>query len=224
MALIASFADFAQFIREAGFSLGGGNPHGIFTYGEHLAPNIRWHTGDPQTDPWAWRIRAVEECGDIAYAKLFLGISGYIHRDFYPDFLAVRRGGLSLDDLYKKGEISSLCRRVYRVIETSGPTAMHDVKSLAGVSKEEALRYERSLVELQARMFITVCGQAQRISRKGETYGWYSAVFCTTEQFFPQAFEEAAGIDRKDAAARIKARILEMNPQAGEKDIRKFIG
>ena len=31
---------------------------------------------DPETDPWEWRIRVLDERDDIAYAKLFYKKSG----------------------------------------------------------------------------------------------------------------------------------------------------
>ena len=64
---IRNFSDFCALLLECGFSLGGGNPKGVFSL---LAPGcleqqedspIRSHTGDPDTDPWEWRMRVLEE-------------------------------------------------------------------------------------------------------------------------------------------------------------------
>jgi hypothetical protein len=74
------------------------------------------------------------------------------------------------------------------------------------------------------RMFLTVCGRQQKLSQKGEEYGWYSTVFCTTEQFWgEEVFAEAAKIKKDDAMKAISDQVLVLNPQAEEKKIRKFI-
>ena len=65
---IRSFSDFTSALLSAGFSIGGGNGEGIFSvipssWGE-AAPYetpVRWHTGDPETDPWEWRMRVLNE-------------------------------------------------------------------------------------------------------------------------------------------------------------------
>ena len=74
------------------------------------------------------------------------------------------------------------------------------------------------------RMFLTMCGRQQKLSQKGEEYGWYSTVFCTTEQFWgDEVFSQAEKIARGDAVESIKKQVLVLNPQAEEKKISKFI-
>ena len=55
---ICSFSDFCNVLLDSGFTLGGGNDKGIYTvipngWGEQpsIDSPIRWHTGDPETDP-----------------------------------------------------------------------------------------------------------------------------------------------------------------------------
>jgi hypothetical protein len=98
--MILGYNDFVNSLLDAGFSMGGGNSEGIFSvvsWSWNEAPPydtpVRWHTGDPETDPWEWRIRVLDERDDIAYAKLFFKKSGYITKEWYPYFLAVRRSG-----------------------------------------------------------------------------------------------------------------------------------
>ena len=92
--------------------MGGGNAKGIYAvipYDWKSTPpgcNIVWHTGDPETDPWEWRMRVLEEKKEIAYAKVFFNASGYIAKGWYPYFLAVRRQGMTLEDWYEIGKIS----------------------------------------------------------------------------------------------------------------------
>ena len=61
-------------------------------------------------------MRVLDERGDIAYAKLFFKKSGYIIKEWYPYFLAARRGGNTFDEAYKDGTISHLAKRIYDVV------------------------------------------------------------------------------------------------------------
>lgn len=56
---IRNYNDFVTELLNAGFSVaGGGNDEGVFgllKFGWDNQPtdsHIRWHTGDPETDPW----------------------------------------------------------------------------------------------------------------------------------------------------------------------------
>ena len=145
---------------------------------------VRWHTGDPETDPWEWRMRVLEERDDVAYAKLFFRTSGYIVWPLYPLFYAVRRRGESLEEAYRRGTVSGAAKRIYDVLAASGGVALHDLKLLGRFSKGEKSAFDRALTDLQSRMFITVCGREQKRDKNGRAYGWSSTVFTTVEDFW----------------------------------------
>ena len=83
---INHFNDFIQELRSVGFTIGGENGEGVFTLSDAFGESIAWHTEDPETDPWEWRIRVLDEYTDIAYGKLFFRKSGYITKEWYPIF------------------------------------------------------------------------------------------------------------------------------------------
>ena len=95
--MIQNYDEFITELHRAGFSLGGGSSKGIyaavpFDWTEQPAgTQVRWHTGEPDTDPWEWRMRVLEERSDIAYAKVFFRGSGYITREWYPFFMSAAR-------------------------------------------------------------------------------------------------------------------------------------
>ena len=69
-----------------------------------------------------------------------------------------------------------------------------------------------------------MCGNLQKLSQKGEKYGWPSTVFCTTESFWgSEVFAEVSKIGKREAIDEITARILALNPEADRKKIDKFI-
>ena len=231
MKQIRNFADFTDALLQAGFSMGGGNSDGIFSLiswsWEETPPYetpVRWHTGNPDTDPWEWRMRVLDERTDIAYGKVFFKKSGFITKTWAPYFLAARRGKAEFDGAYTDGTFSHAAKRIYNTVLEYGTLPLHAIKQIAGFSSEDKSRFDGALTELQMRMFLTMCGRQQKLSQKGEEYGWYSTVFCTTEQFWGEdVFAKAAAISRDAAIEAIAKQVLVLNPQAEEKKISKFI-
>ena len=228
---IKNYNDFITTLLNAGFSMANGNSEGIYSvisWNWNETPPyetpVRWHTGDPETDPWDWRIRVLEERDDIAYAKLFFNKGSYITKEWYPYFLAVRRGGRSLAEEYEDGNISSLAKRIYEVITENEQIPLHVIKQIGGFNKNDSSRFDRALVELQIKMFVTMCGRQQKISKKGEEYGWSSTVFCTVERYFgEEVVKQADEIDEREAIEKITEQIYGLNPAADPRKIARFI-
>ena len=229
--MVKNYDDFVETLLRSGFSMGGGNDEGIYAvipWGWNEAPPyetpISWHTDDPETDPWVWRMRVLEERSDIAYSKLFFKKSGFITRGWYPLFLAVRRGGKTFEEAYDDGTISHSAKRIYDAVSENEVLPLHAIKQVAGFSKDDKSAFDRALTELQMRMFLTMCGRQQKASSKGENIAWASTVFCTAERFFGhEVFDEAANISADDAMERITGQVLQLNPSASKKKIDKFI-
>ena len=239
--MINNYNDFIETLLSAGFSMAGGGDDGIFAvikwgWNEALPYDtpIKWHTGDPDTDPWEWRIRVLNERDDIAYAKLFFKKSGYITKSWYPYFLAARRDGETFEDAYARGVISHFAKRIYDAVSENGTLPLHGIKQVAGFTRDDKSGFDRALTELQMGMFLTMCGQQSMATGKdsigldmepGQSGSWPSTVFCTTERFFgDEVFDKAAKISKEEAAQRIREQVLALNPDAAEKKIAKFIG
>ncbi|MDR0917522.1 MAG: hypothetical protein LBN02_10115 [Oscillospiraceae bacterium] len=228
--MIQNYSDFCRELLAAGFSVAGGNDEGVFSligFGwENQPPNsaVRWHTGDPEHDPWEWRMRVLDERDDIAYGKMFFRKGGFITRDWYPYFLAARRRGLTFDEAYADGTVSYAAKRIYNALRDGFPEPLHALKQLAGFGKEDKSLFDRALTELQMSLYITMCGQLQKVSNSGEGYGWSSTVFCAVERFWgAEVFEQAANIDASDAEDAITERVFALNPNADVKKVRKFV-
>ncbi len=225
--MVNSFNEFCDELIKSGFSMGGGNARGIYAVVPYdwktTIPGcpVVWHTGDPETDPWEWRMRALEERKDIAYGKVFFGTSGYITKEWYPYFLAVRRQGMSYDEWYETGSISHMEKLVYDAIAENKRIALHDIKRDCGITKETSNQFDKALTSLQKNLFVTMCGRMPKLNKNGEPYGWNSTVFCTVEEFWGEdMFME---ISKEEAYQRIHDQILKLNPAAEEKVIKKFI-
>lgn len=227
--MIHNFSDFCDELTECGFSMGGGNAKGIFAvvpYGwteqEPIDSPIKWHTGDPETDPWEWRMRVLEERADIAYSKVFFRASGFITKEWYPYFYAVRRKGETFEEAYESGTISYMAKQIYEII-SGGEIAFHEIKQIGGFKREDNAKFERAVVELQMRMFITMCGRTQKKNKRGEGYGWSSTMFTTVENFWEKRNLFLPDLDPQESYDRIRDRILKLNPVAERRKIDKFI-
>lgn len=229
---IQNFKEFCDALIESGFSMGGGNDKGIFAVipysweeQQFIDTAVKWHTGNPETDPWEWRMRVLEERSDIAYSKLFFHTSGYITKQWYPYFLAVRRNGETFEEAYQRGTVSQTAKRIYEIISENGRVPFHEIKSIGMFKREDNSKFERSVVELQMRMFITMCGREQKKNKFGEGYGWNSTVFCTVEQFWrdDEVFCKADSLSPEEAEKAIIEQIYKLNPNADIKKIKKFV-
>ncbi len=227
---LTNFSDFVRILLESGFSIGGGNDEGIYAIVDYdwlsVPPGspIIWHTGDSETDPWEWRVRVLNERRDIAYAKCFFNKSGYITREFYPYFLALRRAGRELDSEYADGLINRHAKRIYDVMREYDELPLHELKSLGGFGRNEKSKFDSALTELQMRLYLTICGTSRRRNARGEEYGWETTNFCTTERFWAHTdvFARAATLSEADAYDVIRERVLKLNENADEKKLRRF--
>ncbi len=148
--MVNSYTEFCDELIRCGFSMGGGNAKGIYAIvpfdWKSPIPGcpVRWHTGNPETDPWEWRMRVLEERTDIAYGKVFFGTSGYITKEWYPLFLAVRRQGMVFDECYDEGKVSQLEKSIYEAISENKHAALHELKHMCGITKENAGKFDRA--------------------------------------------------------------------------------
>lgn len=231
--MVSRFLDFCTALRESGFSMSGGGARGIYTvipcdWNEPTPAgcDIAWHTGEADTDPWEWRMRVLEELDDVSYAKCFFSAGGFIAKPWVAAFYAARRQGMDFDTAYERGLISQTAKRIYEVVCDMEQAPYHEIKARGGFIREENNRFERAIIELQMKMYLTICGRAQRISQQGIPYGWNSTVLCTVESFWAQRgllLDEIALPSLKQAYDQISAQVIRLNPDAQEKNIRKFI-
>ncbi|WP_238483706.1 AlkZ-related protein [Anaerosporobacter faecicola] len=224
METIHNYQDFVQELYQVGFSVGGENGEGIFTLCDSFGEEICWHTEQPDTDPWEWRMRVLNETNDIAYGKYFFKKSGYITKEWFPYFYAVRRGRVTLEEEYDAGIISQCAKEIYDLLEEHKELPLHLIKQYGGYTKEDKSRFDRALTELQTRFFITMSGRARKQSKKGEEYGWSSTVFCLVEDFWgEEVIAQGEHMEKTEAYEKIRQQILRLNPNVDSKKCKRFI-
>ena len=115
---------------------------------------VRWHTGDPDTDLWEWRMRVLQERNNIAYGKRFFRKGGFITREWCSYFLAARRGAYSFADAYVDGNVSHIARRVYDTLSGYEALPFHEIKTYDSFGRDEQSRLERALVDIKTWLYL----------------------------------------------------------------------
>ena len=228
MRRIMGYSDFLPALREAGFSVGSGqnkeNMYSVLQWGWGEEPPyptpVQWFSGDDETDPWSWHMRVLAERPRIGYGKVFFRKAGYITEEYAPYFLAVRRVK-SFAQAYADGEMSAMAKRIYDAVDDGGDVPVHILKQIIGFTREEKSAFDRTLIELQMKMFITISGSAQRYANYD---GWASTVFSTAERFWGgDVFMRAKAMDAQKAMDMLLARVAALSPAAERKKAEKFI-
>ncbi|SHL63818.1 hypothetical protein SAMN02745136_05372 [Anaerocolumna jejuensis DSM 15929] len=221
---INNFQDFKENLYKAGMSMGGANNEGVFSLCDYYGDTIQWHTEDGETDPWEWRMRVLNEETDIAYGKFFFKKSGYITREWYPYFYAVRRGDRELEEEYGNGNISLYAKKIYQLLTEYKELPLHLIKQYGGFGGEDKAKFDAAMTELQMKFYITMCGRSRKVSKAGEEYGWSSTVFCLTEDFFEgEIIKRALEINPAEAYDKLYQWIIGLNKEANPKKTAKFI-
>ena len=182
----------------------------------------QWHTDLP-SDPWPWRVK-IEGEHKAAYAKLFDKKPGFISLEWYPKFLAARRGGRSFKEMFSDGLLSSYSRQIYKLFDTNSILATHEIKSLCGFTKETNCKYQSAMIELQMGMFITTNGMTYKTgTTTGEPYGWPATAYSTVEMWAGEELtEQGCLIEPQDAMDEILIRIAEITTESDYKKIKRF--
>ena len=216
---ISCYEAFLNQLRHAGFSMAGDNSEGIFALASFFDSGIRWHTGDPDTDPWAFRMRVLKEERGIGYGKVFFQKGGYITKEWAPYFLAVKRQHQSFEQVYQAGQMSYMEHTILRFIEKQGEAALHEIKAAVG---EKGL--EAALARLQTGMFLTISGEVRKLSKENMPYGWPATTFRLAEDFWgPEVTTKAEALSPAAARERIAQRVYELNPLVQPKALERFL-
>lgn len=223
---IDSYQDMLDVVREVGFlPLFAGDVDG-FSVEDMVEPGI-WWTGDWETDPWEWRIRAARE-NDIIYGKFFNKKAGFISKEWLPVFANYRRDGYDFDSRWDDGKASYRQKKLMDFFmgdeNEDNEIFSSELKKAAGFGKDGEKNFEGTLTDLEMETYLICYDFRQRLNKKGEKYGWDIAVLSTPEKKFgydvvTSGYDE----DPKDSLKRITDRVYEYFPDASEKDILKLV-
>lgn len=222
---INTYNEFVTIVEEIGFMPLSNNCIDFISLSSDKGLTVpeQWHTGLP-SDPWSWRTK-IEEEKKAAYAKLFDKKPGFISLAWYPIFLAARRKNRSFAEMYADGLLSSYAKRIYNQFDHYESLAVHELKGMCGITKEDHAKFESALIELQMKMFLTINGMTNKLNKEGQPYGWPVTLYAKVETWAGEdLIEKSKKINPQDAVEEIMDRIYELNPNADSKKVKKFIG
>ena len=157
-----------------------------FSVEEHV-PSGHWWTDDEERDPWCWRMKLAED-KDLAYGKFFDGKAGFVSRECFPYFAALRRDGYDFDARADEGLAKPADKRIIACFEKRN---FCDTAYL----KENTLlkgQFEPTVVRLMAQTYLIVSGFVQRVNKMGQPYGWHMSQYTTPEVKWGYAYVTGA--------------------------------
>jgi hypothetical protein len=181
--MLRTYAEFLSYAEECGVMVFAGKfAEGFPNLYELTAPS-RWHTGDPETDPWEWRDRAAID-KRLAFGNIIGGRKGFISPKLYPLFYSACRPDGSMEDRWSRGHVKKTVYDVYRLFEENGVLDTAEIRRRMNVRKSEgASAVDSAVVTLQKEFYITVCGNRRKKSFDGTEYGWPANTYQLTDDW-----------------------------------------
>lgn len=186
-----------------------------------------WWGDDESKDPWVWR-EVIARSGNIAYGKFFYKRAGFITKEWLPFLANYRRDGYDFDALWDDEKASLRAKRIMDIFGEDNADAeifSNELKQKAGFGKGGEKGFEGVITNLQMQTYLCVRDFKQRKNKKGESYGWPIAIYCTPEHLFGRDIvAKAYAENAAESGERIAKHIMEMFPKATPQQIKQFLG
>ncbi len=217
--LICSEDDLADLVREYGFLPLLRNKIPGFSVEENTPPEY-WFA-EERDGPWEWKGPVIRKTG-CAYGKFFGGKTGFISREWFPDFANYRRDGYDFDARYEDGLARFQDKQVYDILAAYPSLLSKEWRRLTGIKKRGEFDAVVRRLEMQGYVVTTNFEYAQ--DKNGNPYGWGLSRYAVPERCFGEDFAEKVYARSPEASqARVVARIAEICPHASEDQIRAFL-
>ncbi len=211
----------ADLISEIGFLPLFKNTLPGFSVEERTASDS-WWSGIPERDPWVWR-EILAQTGLFAYGKQFSKKAGFVSRQWFPAFAALRREGLSFSERYLSGLASRGEKRIIDILTGFRELPAFELKAAAGYSRGDGEKgFESALTDLQMRAYLVVNGFQRKISRTGGEYGWPASVYTLPENLWGCSAVECE-LSPEEAEEKIISHLSSFFPSATASKLRKAI-
>jgi len=222
MTTLKTYEQAVEFVNHMGFLPLSRNSCGYISLADMTSPS-QWHT-NLSCDPWIWKDKMAFE-NKAAYAKIFSKRPMFVSLKWYPVFLSYFRPSDSMEGLHKKGVISFYAYQIYKLLNEFGKLNTHNLRNMLHIKREEKSKFRNALIELQIKMFITVCGVSQKENKEGLPYGWHVTDYDLVERWCSREIcHQSLEFSAREAGKMIKDHIRKNKPDMDEKEIEKFIG
>ena len=85
-----------------------------FSLYENMEPEL-FETDVKSLNPWYWRFEFAYE-DDLFYGQFFDGRLGFVRRDLFPAFAALRRGGRTTEAMLESDDLTDDAKAFYRAL------------------------------------------------------------------------------------------------------------
>lgn len=156
-----------------------------FSLYENMEPEL-FETDVKSLNPWYWRFEFAYE-DDLFYGQFFDGRLGFVRRDLFPAFAALRRGGRTTEAMLESDDLTDDAKTFYRALpafaEWTLPEAMTRVPPLE-------TRLETIAKELQTKTLLFTSGFRYKRKKTGEEYGWPASLYARPDEEFDEPLED----------------------------------
>jgi hypothetical protein len=211
MAKLAQYGVFLERVNELGFMTLSRNAMGLPSLAEET-PRTLWHTGNEDTDPWRWKIRAAAE-KRLAYGCIVGGYKGFVSAQMYPLFYTACHPEQSMQDRWSDGQVNQTLWRLWQFFTEHPSLNTSTARRIMGVTRKSgAARVDAALEELQRGYYITVAGDERKVGADGQAYGWPVCIYCRVADWAPADWlAGAAGWRTEDARDAILDDAVKLN-------------
>lgn len=181
--MLNTYDEFLAAVEELGLlAFSPGFLPGFPTIQEHVAES-QWHTGDPDTDPWQWKDRAVKE-HRLAFGCVLGGSKGFLSQRLYPLFVAACRPGDDLETRFAHGTVSRSAMDLSRLFAPGVVLDTSEIRQRMGVKKGKGVsKVDSAMAVLQREFVVAVCGSRRKTGKDGKEYGWAVNTYCLAEDW-----------------------------------------
>ena len=222
---IRSKEDMERLIQAFGFLPFFENGIPGFSLEEHTPAEL-WYNGsvDGRDDwpVWDWK-GPVASTGRCMYGKFFCKKAGFVSREWLPDFLNVRRNGMTFDEWYEEGLIFYKDKALLDAVRMYGAMLTPHLKMQCNYKKGGNTGFETVVTRLQMQTWLCISDFVYRLDKFGKEYGWGVALYTTPESRFG---EDALFCPRTpdESRERILEHLSALLPHADERQLLKMLG
>ena len=218
---IRSADDMTQLVENVGFLPFFKNPIPGFSI-EECCPRELWFSDDAD-GPWEWKGPAARS-GRCVYGKFFRNKSGFISREWFPDFANYRRDGYDFDARFDDDLASYKDKGVFDTISEHGELLSKELKKLCNYRKGGNKGFDTVITRLQMQTYINIADFVYMKDKYGQIYGWGVAKYSTPEAQFGYDFVTSAyRREPEESRERIIAHLKTILPDADTEQLLKLM-
>lgn len=205
---------------------------------EEMTPPELLFGDDFNQGPWGWKGPIIANW-ESAYGKFFRGKAGFVSLQWLPDLMNWRRSVYPL----RKQPLDA--RRILKVLQENESMISKELKKASGFTlsrkrsrfnpdnpskpvenRRNGLAFDALIAQLEMGTHVCIVDFEYLISKKGESYGWGLARYCTPEAMYPDLFplkEKVEGRTPLQSRQRLLEHLYTVLPDVEKALIEKLV-